>query len=144
MKNVSNILQLSDIHLDMEYMMNTPADCVEPVCCRVNSTPKGPYKIMAGFWGGLTKCDTATRMVENLAQMARLMSDQYQYVLFSGDYVSHDIWRTTKGQIKASTRTVNTIFRKYIPSDKIIIPVIGNHEGYPADQYEIIFLVYKN
>ena len=131
---MSTILQISDIHLDLSYMANSPSMCKEPLCCRTSSS-KTSKSSPAGYWGSFGNCDSVFRTVENLAKtVGTQFSDHYRYLLFSGDYISHDVWNTTKDQIKLTTRTLNKLFRKNIPSGKIVIPVVGNHEGYPVDQ----------
>nr|CAH7754979.1 unnamed protein product [Callosobruchus chinensis] len=36
---VFKILQISDPHLDSDYVAGSPANCEEPLCCREYSTP---------------------------------------------------------------------------------------------------------
>lgn len=132
-KNVSTILQLTDIHLDMNFQYRAVANCKEPLCCQEGSTPKS-VSYPAGMWGSMGNCDSVLRTVNNLAHAIGNLSDQYRYVLFSGDYISHDVWKTSKAQVINTTRVLNQLFRKSIPKDKIVLPLIGNHEGHPVDQ----------
>ena len=132
--NVSTILHLSDIHLDLYYQMNTFASCNEPLCCRAEST-KSPQSFSAGYWGSFGNCDAALVTIQSLINTIALdYSDEYKYLLFTGDYIAHDVWNTTKNEIIATTRKLNGMFRQSIPKNKIVIPVIGNHEGYPVNQ----------
>lgn len=134
-KNVSSILHLSDLHLDIYYQVNSPAACSEPLCCRATSTSnKKSYD--AGVWGSLDNCDSVLRTIENLlSTISKQHSEHYRYALFTGDYIPHDIWNTTKQEIKQTTRLFNSLVKKHVPNDKIIIPVIGNHESHPVDQF---------
>lgn len=134
-KNESTILHLSDLHLDIYYQPNAPAACSEPLCCRATSTAnKRSYG--AGFWGSMDNCDSVLRTIENLlTTISQQHSDQYRYLLLTGDYIPHDIWNTTKDEIIHTTRTFNGLIKKHVPADKIIIPVIGNHESHPVDQF---------
>lgn len=132
--NKSTILHLSDIHLDLYYQVNAYAACSEPLCCRAGST-KASNSHPAGFWGSFGNCDSALRTVQSLiSTIAQDHSDQYRYLLFTGDYIAHDVWNTTKAEIITTTRRLNTLFRANIPADKVVVPVIGNHEGYPVNQ----------
>ncbi|KAH7637452.1 sphingomyelin phosphodiesterase isoform X2 [Dermatophagoides farinae] len=134
-QNVSTILHLSDLHLDIYYQPNAPAACSEPLCCRATSTAN-KRSHAAGMWGSMDNCDSVLRTIENLlATISQHHSDQYRYLLLTGDYIPHDIWNTTKDEIVHTTRTFNALIKKHVPSDKIIIPVIGNHESHPVDQF---------
>ncbi|KAJ6221457.1 hypothetical protein RDWZM_000002 [Blomia tropicalis] len=133
--NNSEILHLSDIHLDMYYQMNAYASCSEPLCCRTGSSHSSK-SFHAGYWGSFGNCDTTIRTLESLiSTVANDYADQYRYLLFTGDYIAHDVWNTSKQEIITTTRKLNKIFRQNIPEGKIVIPVIGNHEGFPVNQF---------
>lgn len=135
LNNVSSILQISDIHLDPEYEYGSPNFCQEPVCCRPTSMSSKKSK-KSGVWGSFGNCDTTMKTLNSLIDtVTNEFKDQYRYILFSGDYVPHDIWKTTKKQIISVTRALNNMFRASMPKDKIVIPVVGNHEGQPINQF---------
>ena len=39
LENILNILQVSDVHTDAEYLEGTEVDCKDPLCCRVLPKP---------------------------------------------------------------------------------------------------------
>lgn len=132
--NVSSILHLSDIHLDLYYQVNAYAECSEPLCCRAGSSGNAG-STPAGYWGSFGNCDSVLRTVQSLVStITNDHGDQYSYILFTGDYIAHDVWNTTKAEILATTRTLNSLFKKTFPTGKVILPVVGNHEGYPVNQ----------
>ena len=55
------------MHLDLEYTVDSLADCEEFFCCRPES---GSYphddKKKAKYWGSLAKCDIPLRTAEAL------------------------------------------------------------------------------
>ena len=134
-KNVSTILHLSDLHLDQKYQVNTYAYCSEPLCCRSSSIPTAK-SVRAGYWGSFGNCDSNIHNIESLftTVTSEPFKSQYKYVIFTGDYIAHDVWLTTKDEIINTTRRLNGEFKQRMPKNKIIIPVIGNHEGHPVDQ----------
>lgn len=80
-------------------------------------------------------CDPPVRTFDNLLEtISTQFSDQYRYVLLTGDYIPHDIWNTTREEILHVTKIITEQIKKYIPKDKIVIPTIGNHESHPVDQ----------
>jgi sphingomyelin phosphodiesterase len=42
------ILHLSDLHIDFQYQPGSPADCLDPLCCRNISTPR-PHSTAPGI-----------------------------------------------------------------------------------------------
>ena len=141
-QNVSTILHISDLHLDQKYKVNTYSYCTEPLCCRSMSIPTSK-STRAGYWGSFGNCDSNIHNIENLFQTvtADPFKSQYKYVIFTGDYIAHDVWLTTKEEIVNTTKRLNGEFKRRMPQNKIIIPVIGNHEGHPVDQYVCCFCV---
>lgn len=108
--------------------------CQEPLCCRAKSGATGISK-PAGYWGSMGNCDLVLRTVEAMiSNIANQHAHDYRYMIFTGDYIAHDVWNTTKEEIIRTTSVLNNLFRQNVPKDKIVIPVIGNHEGYPVDQ----------
>ncbi|KAH9402553.1 Sphingomyelin phosphodiesterase [Tyrophagus putrescentiae] len=116
--NVSSILHLSDIHLDLYYQVNAYSECNEPLCCRAGSSGNAGSQ-PAGYWGSFGNCDSVLRTVQSLVDaVTKEHVDQYRYVLFTGDYLAHDVWNTTKAEIVTTTRRLNGIFKAAIPAGK--------------------------
>ena len=58
-------------------------------------------------------------------------------IIWTGDNIAHDIWHQS-----IETQTVNTYditqeIMKYFPNTPVY-PMFGNHEAYPADQFDTI------
>ena len=61
----TNVLHISDVHLDLSYKVGTNVDCGMPMCCMnftemANETSKG-----AGYWGEYY-CDTPVWTFEDM------------------------------------------------------------------------------
>ncbi len=61
------IIQLTDIHIDFDYMPESISSCPNRICCRAKS-PRTPSSknLRAGFWGSSNKCDIPIWLVENM------------------------------------------------------------------------------
>ena len=58
------MLQITDIHLDVQYIENGTVFCDEPVCCR---TPASSYsRIKSGKFGYLGRCDASLALLDSL------------------------------------------------------------------------------
>lgn len=59
------IVHVSDIHLDLKYMVGAFSDCDEFACCREVDTSENDTESVAGVWGDYHSCDTPANAVEN-------------------------------------------------------------------------------
>lgn len=68
-KQLINVLQLSDLHYDFEYLADSVANCNNPICCQKNSiTNFNQTKQFAGYWGTASNCDIPFRTIINMLQ----------------------------------------------------------------------------
>lgn len=107
-----------------------------------SNTPKKP----AGYWGSFGKCDSPLRLIKHMLRHLSKFVDQIDYVVFSGDSISHNIWSTNKEQVVKTNSILIELISKYLLSPKSsakpdaygnpsayqprrLVPVIGNHES---------------
>ena len=125
------MLQLTDIHLDVNYLENGTVYCDEPVCCR---TPASTYsRIKSGKFGFLGRCDASLPLIDSFMDKAYEL--QPDFIIWTGDNSPHNSKNSTQEDNYEATIIVknklNEKFKKEIP----IYPALGNHEKYPADLY---------
>lgn len=105
-KEPKKVLHLSDYHLDMRYVVGSEADCGGELCCRVfpETNLSAPVKQPASLFGNYL-CDTpealATSVFRNIPSVTGLTWDDFDFGIFTGDLVSHDIWYLTKPYVLA-------------------------------------------
>lgn len=126
------MLQLSDFHYDQYYEPGSDAQCGEWVCCRGDKLPPDSKKARAGFWGDYHICDSPGRLAENLLQQIASLKYPIDFVYFTGDYADHFGWNMTRETIKSEIKYVFDLVKRYLPNIPVY-PVLGNHEGYPAN-----------
>lgn len=131
------VLQISDIHIDLEYSENSNAVCGEPLCCRASSPGSGSEFLnprnRAGFWGDYRDCDVPLRTVEETFRFIRNNHPDIDYILWTGDIPPHDIWNQTKQSQFELFDVAANLFNKYF-GDIPIFPVVGNHESLPMNR----------
>ena len=122
------ILQLTDIHLDLDYQFGADIRCNEPLCCR-DSHSAGNES--AGKWGSYP-CDIPLQTVDSV--MNEISDDKKRIDMWywTGDIVAHDIWQYSRSSNLRYSQLVIDLFRQY-SNDKPIVPVIGNHETVPVN-----------
>ena len=133
--NYYKVLQISDIHLDMEYEEGTVVNCNLPLCCRKlgddDTVPENP--ILAGFYGTTGKCDANIETVKAFAAKAKELEPDY--IMFTGDNIAHSVWLVNQEEvIKATKMQIEAIQEKF-GMDTPIYPAIGNHEKAPVDEF---------
>ena len=133
--NYYKVVQVTDIHLDMEYEEGSVADCILQLCCRKlmddDLIPVKPK--LAGFYGTTGKCDANIETVKAFASKAKELNPDY--IMFTGDNVAHNVWTVTQDEvIKATKMQIEAIQEKF-GLDTPIYPAIGNHEKAPVDEF---------
>ena len=138
MKNDDNyykVVQVTDIHLDMEYQEGAVANCTLPLCCRkLGEDDLKPLKPkLAGRYGTTGKCDANIETVRAFASKAKELNPDY--IMFTGDNIAHDVWLVTQADvIKATKMQIEAIQEKF-GLDTPIYPALGNHEKSPVDEF---------
>ncbi|KAF5308345.1 hypothetical protein FQR65_LT18218 [Abscondita terminalis] len=129
------VLQISDTHLDLDYVVGSNANCDEPLCCRRNSSvlKKNGVFVPAGKWG-MYGCDTPKLLLRNMLQNIAIAHPDIDYIIWTGDLPPHDIWQQTKeGSLTYLVETVELLKNAF--PHTLILPAVGNHEGIPAGNF---------
>ncbi|TPP66076.1 Acid sphingomyelinase phosphodiesterase 3b [Fasciola gigantica] len=106
-------LQISDIHLDLDYSNHT---CV------------GTY--------GDPNCDSPVELLHSAVKATQSLSKTHSpdFVIWSGDNGPH-IGNLSTARLQDHIMTVSKTLRGAFPTDKVyILPTVGNHDVFPANQ----------
>jgi sphingomyelin phosphodiesterase len=129
------VLQVTDIHLDMEYKEGAVANCNLPLCCRtLRDDDLVPVKqIYAGLYGTTAKCDANIETVKAFAAKAKETNPDY--IMFTGDNIAHSVWLVTQEEVIRATKMQIEAIQEQFGLDTPIYPAIGNHEKAPVDEF---------
>ncbi|KAK6028324.1 Ser/Thr phosphatase family protein [Ostertagia ostertagi] len=140
-KPTLRVLHLTDIHLDMYYTPGMEAKCSEPLCCRPQQDPdevavaaKEDVQVPAGPWGMVGDCDTPEWLFTNMLEFIQKNHKDLNYVMVSGDLVSHAVWDYTREAHVAMVKNISDTIRMFFPNIPTYFAV-GNHEGVPIDNF---------
>lgn len=141
--NAVNILHVSDLHLDIHYAVDSPANCfigdkIGTRCCRNNSIFVPPFR-KASKWGDYN-CDSSMYFLNKSFEAISTKLHKNDIVFWSGDSPSHHvITQTPKGNFESIQLVTNLIKNSFQNQNQNqmsqIIPVIGNHDMWPVDQF---------
>lgn len=127
---------ITDIHYDDGYIVGSEADCGEPLCCRNNTNTKPSnttIKDPAGKWGNY-KCDAPMILIQTMLKEMAAVEPNPDFIVWLGDNVKHDIWEQTKEENLQATFNCTQFIKQAFPNTRVI-PIFGNHEAYPTDQF---------
>ena len=100
---VSRVLQLSDLHLQLNYSVGAPVHCRYPICC-LPGLPSTERETDPGaeYWGEYT-CDLPPWTLDATLKHIAASQPQLDYVLLTGDLPAHDVW------LQSQTNNVHSI-----------------------------------
>lgn len=127
-----NLVQITDVHLDLHYHVESSPVCGEPLCCRSDSPQEGSPDFVAGNWGSFGTCDSPLNTVTSAFQHIAEKHPNVDYWMWTGDAVPHDFWKISKQSNLEYTNLMTQFLRDY--STAPVLPVIGNHEAFPVNR----------
>jgi hypothetical protein len=116
-----NILHISDLNVDYNYVEGTRSDCSDLVCCQAKHGIDG---IQAAKYGN-ENCDTPSVTVSDILTSVNSVYPP-DFVLITGALVSRDPSLTLAQRTTSFDTTINSIKTKF-PTVPIII-ALGNTE----------------
>ncbi|XP_047022041.1 sphingomyelin phosphodiesterase-like [Helicoverpa zea] len=89
----------------------------------------------AGYWGDYRNCDTPLWAFDNVIDTITDSHKGIDVVYYIGDTIDHGVWETSYELIEDMNRHVIDKIRKNFGDNVPVIPVIGNHESQPTNQF---------
>ncbi|KAF2069133.1 hypothetical protein CYY_009549 [Polysphondylium violaceum] len=123
---IGYFLQLTDIHFDPDYLVGSNPNCGRPLCCRDGTGDAG---VMGHYL-----CDIPFSTVEAIFEHLATLTDQLDFIVWTGDNPPHNVWEQSQSDQELATRTLSQAIAKTFPNT-LVFPAVGNHETYPSDQY---------
>lgn len=134
MESTYNLLQITDIHVDLAYKPGYNMYCKEPDCCRDNhSKEKVKQFSPAGYWGSLAVCNIPLWTID---QMVRFIKNNLSVdlAIWTGDNFGHNVWELTQETAREATLAITSALKNLSPTK--VVPVIGNHDSFPINNFD--------
>ncbi|KAJ3333067.1 hypothetical protein HDU76_011755, partial [Blyttiomyces sp. JEL0837] len=132
-KNLKYVVQLSDFHLDPEYVVGAEGACVGFLCCRSDSTtpsnitrPCSPY----GDYGA----DAPQALAASALKFIPTVVPKIDLLILTGDLVPHSLWETTTQNVFSALETAVNLIKTNLPN-VTIYPSVGNHDTSPTNYF---------
>jgi hypothetical protein len=130
---VWKVLHVTDIHVDLHYVEGSRGMCPKALCCRNETKAVGNFtkEETAGRWGYTGRCDIPLRTLENFAEKV-FNEIKPDFIIWTGDNPGHDAYDETAFTVaEIFTKLLKEKYNYHLP----VYPSLGNHEKYPADEY---------
>ncbi|KAF0288119.1 Sphingomyelin phosphodiesterase [Amphibalanus amphitrite] len=117
------VLQLSDLHVDLDYAEGSEAFCNMPMCCHAS---QGVGNATTGPYGALADCDIPMATLDATLDWITENHADVDIIYLTGDLPAHDIWNQTREGNEAAIRTSLTKLQARFPNTPVYSS-IGNH-----------------
>jgi hypothetical protein len=135
MVHANLMLHITDIHYDPQYTVGSPNNCVTIPgigCCRNDSIPLDPWN-PAGQYGDFN-CDSPLSLLNATLYWISINIPNIDIILWTGDTVHHHSFKQSIDANFNLIKTTTLMFKQYLPNSTLI-PVLGNHDTWPIDQF---------
>ncbi|KAK4047454.1 hypothetical protein OIV83_005366 [Microbotryomycetes sp. JL201] len=124
------VLHLSDVHIDREYLPGANTVCSKVICCRdygFGSTGPGVEKPAGKF--GNKHCDTPVDLVRSMLAAVDRLAPRKNFTIFTGDVVESAVWAVNEPNVSTDLHLWNGEMQS--PS----YPAFGNHDVAPVNAF---------
>ncbi|GAA5995798.1 PPN1 endopolyphosphatase family protein [Rhodotorula paludigena] len=124
------VVHISDVHVDRDYLTGSEADCDEVLCCR----SYGPHSLgnnvtfPAGLYGH-PNCDTPPALEASMFDAVKRIAPNASFSIFTGDVDDSAVWEAFKPKVS------NRLHTFYGEMPAVSYPVIGNHDVAPVNGF---------
>ncbi|KAI9253659.1 Metallo-dependent phosphatase-like protein [Helicostylum pulchrum] len=135
------VLQLSDWHIDPDYIPGSEVICDKPICCRPAYTDYTNITKQASIWGEYS-CDTPLTLIQSLLDYIPKVEPDITFGIMTGDVPPHEVWSTLpilKTQLiqDETYRLLHQHFDSPYSLDSMLYPAVGNHEAAPSNNFPL-------
>jgi sphingomyelin phosphodiesterase len=128
------VVQFSDIHVDLSYETGANYNCTKNICCRPytpadapgnTSYPAGP--------NGNHQCDSPKTLEQSLYAAVEKFAPNAAFTIFTGDVVEGAVWLVNQTEV---TNDLNDAYSTM--ASKLKMPVYaatGNHDAAPVNSF---------
>ena len=126
------MLQVTDIHYDAFYQENATVFCSYPLCCEEEASTYA--RIKSGKFGYMD-CDTSLNLLKSFVEKAYELKPDF--IIWNGDNAEHNNWNSSQQNVYDATSAIKNAIDEVFQGSVKIFPVIGNHENYPNDLWDL-------
>ena len=126
------MLQITDLHIDLEYRENSTTNCKKPICCRDPPTGSSEEEL-SGKYGYEGKCDVPFELFETFLDDAK--DRNIDMIIWTGDNAPHDSWKGEQNGVYTISKKIKEAIDSKFGTEFPVFYSLGNHEKYPNDDF---------
>ncbi|KAM3967351.1 sphingomyelin phosphodiesterase 1 [Aphomia sociella] len=89
----------------------------------------------AGYWGDYRDCDTPLWAYDDVIDSIAETHKNVDIIYYIGDTIDHGVWETSYELINNMNFYFIDKIRKTFGDNVLVVPVVGNHEAQPTNQF---------
>lgn len=126
-------MHLTDVHLDLNYTVNSSIVCDYPICCHAEHGFPNSQSSQAPEYGS-SKCDTPIKLLDSALDYIKEEMSDVDGVLITGDFSAHNEWEKTAETVVEIRKLVEEKIQETLDVKMITAP--GNNEYLPDHQVD--------
>ncbi|KAF2092753.1 sphingomyelin phosphodiesterase [Rhizodiscina lignyota] len=132
-KKPINVVHISDVHVDLEYVVGSNYNCSNGICCRVTNPIDGPKftQYAAGPFGN-SHCDSPLSLEKSMYSAINEIVPDKEFTLFTGDLIEGATWLSEAEAVD----DMNDVHLRQSTLGQVY-PAFGNHDTDPVDQFPL-------
>ncbi|KAK4575355.1 hypothetical protein LTR86_001209 [Recurvomyces mirabilis] len=133
-KTPMQVVQFSDIHVDLSYTTGANYNCTKNICCRPYTASDAPGKTPYPCGpNGNHQCDSPKTLEQSLYTAIETFAPNAAFSLFTGDVVEGAVWLVNQAEVTTDLQNAYTTM-----SSTLKMPVyaaVGNHDAAPVNSF---------
>ncbi|KZV61937.1 sphingomyelin phosphodiesterase [Peniophora sp. CONT] len=126
------VVHLSDVHTDPQYVVGSDASCNKPICCRDFADSAPTPAVPAGPFGAST-CDPPESLAYSMLSAVKEFGRDARFAIFTGDVEEHDTWLVEQSNVTSDLEGFNAQIKSALTMP--MYPSIGNHDTVPVNSF---------
>lgn len=122
---ILEIIQFTDIHLDLDYTIGAKVDCADVLCCRKDSGMAVEGERAAGPFGAVGFCDIPVSVLEKMSK--KINELQPDTLFWTGDVAPHDMWNYSQDYVETYQKYLYDHMKTHVGQYKTFL-IEGNHD----------------
>ncbi|KAI0030554.1 sphingomyelin phosphodiesterase [Vararia minispora EC-137] len=126
------VVQLSDAHIDTQYVVGSNANCTKPICCRTFADSPATTTDPAGPFGN-SKCDPPVDLATSMLSAVKQFGGGAKFMIFTGDVEDGDTWLVDQSLVTSDLQSFDSMLASSL--NMPVFPSIGNHDAAPVNSF---------
>ncbi|EJC99307.1 sphingomyelin phosphodiesterase [Fomitiporia mediterranea MF3/22] len=132
------VVHLSDVHIDREYLIGSEANCTKYICCRdfssKDSETDNEVKHPAEPFGN-KHCDSPIRLANSMLHAINELVPNARFTISTGDVVDRANWLLSQEIVEGELHGFHEQLFANLSKSNTFYGSIGNHDGYPTNEF---------